>query len=167
MDIKDWQKLTPEQQRSRWENALELYRIQGEQKLGGHLLGDITVDLSYPPPSISVGGVPSEEDDKVNLAIRKLRMAGHPALVRSEMPEAPHGFYVCCDLRDWFLDQLSDELKAAVDYNNAAKRLEDLDYSGMAKTLRNMADQEYLHYLTNVGIAELLTKDCDCPRKEE
>lgn len=72
----------------------------------------------------------------------------------------------CCDanlagIKDWLSSQLNDELDAYHHYENIAQMLDHF-YPEFAPRLREMAEEEFEHYLSLVSIVSIINEECKC-----
>jgi len=83
-----------------------------------------------------------------------------PAQQSTYFQDIPHGTGRCCGIRDTLAQQLEDELTGVRDYSAIAGELGDK----LAEKVRQIAGDEFGHYLIVRGIVDVLTQKCHCPK---
>jgi len=138
MDLREWEKLTPEEQQRL------LMRV------------GVVVLSSMPEEPHIVKSLPRE--------YRKLKEK--PSGLVEDKIKAEDDDRQCCSIRDWLLEQLPDEEGATKGYAEKASEFDSLGNVLFAGVLSNISDQEFTHYLILQGMADILTKNCNCSKVE-
>ena len=131
------------------------------RNMGQNSLQEIREKCSFfPPSSLSKHGLQRQVESLLTQEEDPGPWGGYGSARDKEKGEVAE--VQCCQMKDWFVNQLLDELKGVEDYANAAAKMKQMGNERIGDTVQKFAQDEYIHYLAIKGIVDLLTEDCHC-----